>query len=58
MFWDLSCVIARVPSHFISEGLVIYGKSKRPSGAYSIEELKKALVRIERYLRKKQEIGK
>lgn len=32
MFSDLSCVIARVPSHFISEGLVTYGKSKRPSG--------------------------
>lgn len=32
MFSDLSCAIARVPSHFISEGLVTYGKSKRPSG--------------------------
>lgn len=32
MFSDLSCVIARVPSHFISEGLVTYGKIKRPSG--------------------------
>lgn len=32
MFSDLSCVIARVPSHFISEGLVTYGKTKRPSG--------------------------
>ncbi len=32
MFSDLSCVIARVPSHFVSEGLVAHGKSKRPSG--------------------------
>lgn len=32
IFSELSCVIARVPSHFISEGLVTYGKSKRPSG--------------------------
>lgn len=32
MFADLSCVIVRVPSHFISEGLVANGKSKRPSG--------------------------
>ena len=32
MFSDLSCVIARVPSHFISEGLVTHGKFKRPSG--------------------------
>ncbi|MGN0667558.1 MAG: acyl-CoA thioester hydrolase/BAAT C-terminal domain-containing protein [Huintestinicola sp.] len=32
MFPDLSCVIARVPSHFVSEGLTVCGKSKRPSG--------------------------
>lgn len=32
MFSDLSCVIARVPSHFVSEGLIAHGKSKRPSG--------------------------
>lgn len=32
MFSELSCVIARVPSHFISEGLTVCGKSKRPSG--------------------------
>lgn len=32
LFKDLSCIIARVPSHFVSEGLVICGKSKRPSG--------------------------
>lgn len=32
MFPDLSCVIARVPSHFVSEGLVEHGKSKSPSG--------------------------
>lgn len=32
LFPDLSCVIARVPSHFVSEGLVAHGKSKKPSG--------------------------
>lgn len=32
IFSELSCVIARVPSHFISEGLTVCGKSKRPSG--------------------------
>ncbi len=32
MFYDLSCVIVRVPSHFISEGLSMSGKSKNPSG--------------------------
>lgn len=32
MFDDLSCVIARVPSHFVSEGLVGRGKGKAPSG--------------------------
>lgn len=32
MFSDISCVIARVPSHFVSEGLVANGKSKKPSG--------------------------
>ena len=32
MFRDLSCVIVRVPSHFISEGLAMSGKSKNPSG--------------------------
>lgn len=32
MFHELSCVIVRVPSHFVSEGLVIKGKSKEPSG--------------------------
>ncbi len=32
MFSELSCVIARVPSHFVSEGLVAHGKSKKPSG--------------------------
>ena len=29
---ELSCVIARVPSHFVSEGLSGNGKSKGPSG--------------------------
>ena len=29
---ELSCVIARVPSHFVSEGLSGKGKSKAPSG--------------------------
>ena len=32
MFRDLSCVIARVPSYFVSEGLIVCGKSKKPSG--------------------------
>lgn len=32
MFKDLTCVIARVPSYFISEGLITKGKSKSPSG--------------------------
>ena len=32
MFSDISLVVARVPSHFVSEGLVAEGKSKRPSG--------------------------
>ena len=32
MFPDISCVIARVPSHFVSEGLSGKGKSKGPSG--------------------------
>ncbi len=32
MFSDISCVILRVPSHFISEGLSGNGKDKAPSG--------------------------
>lgn len=32
LFADLSCVIVRVPSYFVSEGLVANGKSKKPSG--------------------------
>lgn len=32
MFSDISCVIARVPSHFVSEGLIGRNKDKRPSG--------------------------
>ena len=32
MFSDLSCVIARVPSHFVSEGLKGKKKDKGPSG--------------------------
>ncbi len=32
MFLELSCVIARVPSHFVSEGLSGGGKNKSPSG--------------------------
>ena len=32
MFPELSCVIARVPSYFVSEGLSGNGKSKGPSG--------------------------
>ena len=32
MFPELSCCIARVPSHFVSEGLKKEGKSKGPSG--------------------------
>ncbi len=32
LFPELSCVIARVPSHFVSEGLSGNGKNKAPSG--------------------------
>ena len=32
MFAQLSCVIVRVPSHFVSEGLSGSGKNKAPSG--------------------------
>ncbi len=32
MFPELSCVIVRVPSHFVSEGLSGSGKNKAPSG--------------------------
>lgn len=32
MFSDLSCVIVRVPSHFVSEGLKGHKKDKAPSG--------------------------
>ena len=43
IFPRISCVIARVPSYFVSEGLVASGKSKNPSGtscwSYKGEEL-------------------
>ena len=32
MFSELSCVIARAPSYYVSEGLVSSGKSRQPSG--------------------------
>ena len=32
LFPELSCVIVRVPSHFVSEGLSGSGKNKAPSG--------------------------
>ncbi len=32
MFSDISCVIARVPSYFVSEGLTVKGVKKAPSG--------------------------
>ena len=32
MFSDISCVIVRVPSYFVSEGLIGSGKKKAPSG--------------------------
>ena len=32
MFPDITCVIARVPSYFVSEGLRVSGISKNPSG--------------------------
>ena len=32
MFPNISCVIARVPSYFVSEGLMVRGVSKAPSG--------------------------
>lgn len=43
MFPELTCVIARVPSYFVSEGLIAKGKSKEPSGtscwSYKGEEI-------------------
>ena len=43
MFSEISCVIARVPSYFVSEGLSGKGKSKGPSGtscwSYKGEEI-------------------
>ena len=43
LFPELSCVIVRVPSHFVSEGLLGSGKNKAPSGtscwSYRGEEL-------------------
>lgn len=43
LFPELSCVIVRVPSHFVSEGLSGSGKNKAPSGtscwSYRGEEL-------------------
>lgn len=49
LFPELSCVIARVPSHFVSEGLAGSGKSKGPSGtscwSYKGKELPFALYR-------------
>ena len=32
IFDELECVIARVPSYFVSEGLISKGKTKKPSG--------------------------
>lgn len=50
MFADISCVIARVPSHFVSEGLSGAGKNKTPSHtscwSYKGEELPYAPYRI------------
>ena len=37
MFPALSCVIARVPSHFVSEGLSGSSKNKAPSGNFLLE---------------------
>ena len=31
MFSDVSCIIVRVPSYFVSEGLIGNGKNKAPS---------------------------
>ena len=49
MFPALSCVIARVPSYFVSEGLSGSGKNKGPSGtscwSYQGKELPYALYR-------------
>ena len=49
MFPELYCVIARVPSHFVSEGLSGRGKNKGPSGtscwSYRDKELRYAPYR-------------
>ena len=64
MFPELSCVIVRVPSHFVSEGLSGSGKNKAPSGtscwSYRGEELPYAPYRsrsfniMEMFMREKE----
>lgn len=53
MFSDLSCVIVRVPSYFVSEGLVGSGKNKAPSGtacwSYKGKELAYAPYRTRKF---------
>lgn len=64
MFPELSCVIVRVPSHFVSEGLSGSGKNKAPSGtscwSYQGKELSYAPYRtrsfniLKMFLREKE----
>lgn len=65
MFPDITCVIARVPSYFVSEGLRASGISKNPSGtscwSYRGKELPFASYRARKFnmlkmLRKEKEL--
>jgi len=53
MFPDITCVIARVPSYFVSEGLCVKGLSKGPSGtscwSYRRKELPFAPYRARKF---------
>lgn len=53
MFSDISCVIVRVPSYFVSEGLIGSGKKKAPSGtscwSYRGKELAYAAYKVRKF---------
>lgn len=53
MFPEITCVIARVPSYFVSEGLCVKGLSKGPSGtscwSYRGKELPFASYRARKF---------
>ncbi len=48
MFFDISCVIVRVPSYFVSEGLKGSGKKKGPSGtvSYLLKKIKAPILML------------